>query len=105
MAHKTAGCPRIRIIPTRPSLVRATGVPDRLDLPSNLQESSHQRARGPREFASVQRILGVGYGGVGALFRVSGPMTKRKRGRILGMGYRIGIAGDADDVDLRGRPA
>ena len=86
-------CPRLSALPE---------VHDRLHLFTNLQESSHQKAGGPREFASVQpalacsrrplvpvrgpitkrkrgRILGVGYGGVGALHSLSGPITKRKR--------------------------
>ena len=61
IAHKTPGAPKNLHHPSLPSLVRATGVPDRLHLLSNL----------------------VGWE---RFFRVRGPMTKRKRGRILGVG-------------------
>jgi hypothetical protein len=74
-----------------PSLVRATGVPDI----NNLQESSRQRARGPREFASVQRIVGVGYGGVEPLPVVRGPITSARPGRIPGVGARAQLLSQA----------
>src|SRR6516164_2850968 len=49
-----------------------------------LQRSADQRARGPREFASVQLVLACSRR---PLVPVRGPITKRKRGRIFGVGY------------------
>src|SRR6516225_3945687 len=57
---------------------------------------AHKSARGPQEFASPQPALACSRR---PLLPVRGPMTKRKRGRILGVGWWGGSASSGPRAD------